>query len=68
MPSQPDKARAEAAVLGAARGWYADVDLNYQGVNLGDALTYDVQQIFGRLWARYFMGQEQANGNASTNA
>ena len=62
-----DKARAEVAVRESARAWYADVDLNYQGVSLGDALTYDVQQIFGRLWARHLAGEERADGNANAD-
>jgi len=46
----PNKQHTEEANWQMAHGWHAGLGLDYAGVNLGDALTYDALMVLGRIW------------------
>ena len=37
-----------------ARAWYIETPLIWLGVDLGDSLTYDILNVLGSIWKRYW--------------
>ena len=59
------KQQAEDANWKFAHEWHAGIDLTLGGVNLADALTYDVLRVIGAVW-KNFIDEEKAKGDGAT--
>ena len=59
------KQQAEDANWKFAHEWHAGIDLMLGGVDLADALTYDILRIIGAVWKNYLDEQEKSNGPAT---
>ena len=51
MSSEEEK-ELEINHYAVAATWYEDVDLTFEGVDIGDAMKYDVLMVTGRILKR----------------
>ena len=62
------KNSAEAANQTIARAWWADIDLTFDGADLGDCIAYDVLSTLGRAWLNDATAAAQPKPNDQPNA
>lgn len=58
MDTQTLKAMAEESMWDFAHGWHAGLGLTSHGVDLGDALEYDLLRVLGNVWKQHLDGLE----------
>ena len=68
MTTQELKAQAEEANWRMAHEWHAGLALILSGVDLADALTYDVLRVGGGIWKKYMDEQAAKDGIPTTPA
>jgi hypothetical protein len=48
-----------------AHQWYSGVQMVYEGVNIGEAMTYDVLRVLGRQWQNHLTGGQDGQPAAN---
>lgn len=59
-----ERGAAELMNWEVAHDWHSGVPLVYEGVNIGECMTYDVLRIIGRQWQVSLVQTEEAEPQA----
>jgi hypothetical protein len=61
-----EQQQAQEMIVQMTSTWHDGIDLEFCGVNMGDAIAYDVNRVLGRVYLSHIRERTNGNGRSGT--